>query len=92
MTTPQPSTPRGRQDVVFRPLVDEWVLYDPETRQLHVLNHTAALVWSLCDGALDEAGMVQALGDLLPDAPPEPVLRDHVRETLDTFLREGLLT
>lgn len=91
MNTPQPGTARGRDDVVFRALVDEWVLYDPATRQLHVLNHTAALVWSLCDGTLDEAGLAQALGDLLPSAPAEPVLRDHVRETLATFVREGLL-
>lgn len=91
MTAEQHSTPRGRDDVVFRALVDEWVLYDPDTRQLHVLNHTAALVWSLCDGTLDEAGMVRAVGDLLDDAPAEPVLRAHVRETLATFVREGLL-
>lgn len=91
MATEQPGRPMGRDDVVFRALVDEWVLYDPATRQLHVLNHTAALVWDLCDGTLDEDGLIRALGDLLPHAPPPDVLRGHVRGTLDTFAREGLL-
>lgn len=84
--------PRARGDVVFRALVEEWVLYDPATRNLHALNHTAALVWSLCDGTLDEDAMVRALNDLLPDPPPEGVLRADLREALAIFRREGLLS
>lgn len=83
--------PRGRADVVFRSLGDEWVLFDPLTGRLHVLNHTAALVWSLCDGELDADGVVGALRDLVEDAPDEDVLRAHVRQTLERFTGEGLL-
>ncbi len=33
-----PDFPRSRDDVVFRELADDWVLFDPETRRLHVLS------------------------------------------------------
>ena len=83
--------PHSREDVVFRALVDEWVLFDPMTHNLHVLNHTAALIWNLCDGESDEAGLVVALQDLMEDAPDAETLGAHVRETVATFEREGLL-
>ena len=83
--------PKGRDDVVFRALVDEWVLFDPISHQLHVLNHVAALIWNLCDGTADENGIVEALRELLDDAPDPATLRAHVDETLGTFRREGLL-
>ena len=83
--------PQGREDVVFRALVDEWVLFDPVSHQLHVLNNVAAVIWNLCDGSVDEDGMVQALQELMEDAPDVATLRTHVGETLEAFRREGLL-
>lgn len=83
--------PQRREDVVFRSLADEWVAYDPETRRLHVLNLTAALVWSHCDGTLG----IEAIADLVRAAfdpsPGEAQVRRDVQEALETFGREGLL-
>ena len=86
-----PPLPRAREDVVFRELATEWVLYDPRSRQLHVLNVTAALVWSLCDGATDLDGMVGAVRETLKDAPPEAEVRRDVEEALGSFAAEDLL-
>lgn len=55
------ATPKAREDVVFRPLADEWVLFDPRRHLLHVLNLTAALVWSHCDGETSVEALVEAL-------------------------------
>ena len=83
--------PGRREDVVFRPLADQWVLYDPETRRLHVLNLAAALVWTHCDGNHDEDALVAAVRTAFDRPPPETDVRRDVRETLETFAREGLL-
>jgi hypothetical protein len=83
--------PTAREDVVFRPLAREWVLYDPISRQLHVLNVTAALVWSHCDGAHDLPALVDAVRANVEDAPEAPIVEAHVLDALGTFAKEGLL-
>ena len=83
--------PEARDDVVFRPVAREWVLYDPASRQLHVLNVTAALVWALCDGTHDLDAMVAAVRRDLVDAPESPEVRAHVLEALSSFRAQGLL-
>lgn len=88
---PEGKPPRAREEVVFRPLSREWVLYDPATSRLHVLNVTAALVWQLCDGETSLDRMVEEVSRVL-DAPPEPErVRADVQEVLGRFEREGLL-
>lgn len=72
--------PRARSDLVFRRVGDDWVLFDPASQKLHILNLTAALVWSFCTGALDVAGIerkvCRALGDLVSDPGVEAALAD----------------
>lgn len=87
----EPETPSGREDVVFRSLAHEWVLYDPETSQLHVLNATAAMVWGLCDGATTRAQMVSEIRESLAGAPDAATVRKDVDEILGRFASEGLL-
>jgi Coenzyme PQQ synthesis protein D (PqqD) len=83
--------PRGRDDVVFRSVSGEWVLYDPTTRDLHVLNAAAAAVWSCCDGSLDVEGIAAELAAHLDGVPDIDTLREDVSSTVERFTREGLL-
>jgi len=83
--------PRARPEVVFRSVAEDWVLYDPRNRDLHVLNATAAAVWSCCDGTLDEEGIVGELMEHLEGAPDPETVRADVREALERFRSEGLL-
>ncbi len=39
-----------RDNLVIRELDDETLVYDMGRDEAHCLNHTAALVWELCDG------------------------------------------
>ncbi len=39
-----------RDNLVIRELDDETLVYDTERDEAHCLNHTAGLVWELCDG------------------------------------------
>jgi len=82
--------PRGRDDVVFRQLDDEWVLFDPTADRLHALNLTAALVWSHCTGEHDPSAIAAAVGEAFdPPVAGGDILAD-VRATLDRFRAEGL--
>ena len=59
--TPEPDLPKSRADVVFRPLDDSWVLFDPRAGQLHVLNLSAALVWEHLDGESSREAIAEAV-------------------------------
>ncbi|MDT8370299.1 MAG: PqqD family protein [Longimicrobiales bacterium] len=84
-------TPRARADVVLRPVGRDWVLYDPRTRDLHLLNITAALTWDLLDGTLTEAEIVGQIRELVREAPPAPVVEEDVRGAIRDFDQKGLL-
>ena len=86
-----PSGPVARQDVVFRPLADEWVLFDPTAHRLHVLNLTAALVWTHCDGSLDVERLANEVGSAFEGPPPPDRLLREVEGVLERFRAEGLL-
>ncbi len=83
--------PRARQDVVFRQLDEEWVIYDPAADRLHVLNLTAALVWMHCTGELTN----QQIADLVGGAFSRPVdgrqVAPDVEQAIARFRVEHLL-
>ena len=89
--SPDKTTPKAREDVVFRSLSKEWVLYDPRTQLLHVLNPTAAIVWSCCDGLGSVEDIAAELRETLTEAPDLAQVADDVREALKRFSQEGLL-
>ena len=86
-----PDRPRVREDVVFRRLEDEWVLYDPSSQNMHVLNATAGVIWLQLDGATTLEELVKHTRAAFdPPAPVEVVYNDVV-QTLEQFAAEGLL-
>lgn len=68
----------------------EAVVYDEATGNLHHLNQTAALVFSLCDGT----GTARELSVDIADAYGLGVdqIEPQVRSLLRTLKREGLVT
>jgi hypothetical protein len=79
--------PVARTDVVFRQVGEEWVLFDPESQRIHVLNLTAALVWSFCTG---EHG-VQDIDDRVRQAFRDVPDTAGAAEALHGFSESGLL-
>jgi hypothetical protein len=53
--------PLAREDLHFRQLDDGVALYDTSTDTIHTLNHTAAYIWSMCDGQTTPAQMIEQL-------------------------------
>ena len=88
-TTSDPTwKPVARDDVVFRRVGEDWVLFDPESQRIHVLNLTAALVWSFCTGDYE----VQHIEGQVRDAFEETTDDGGVAEALQGFKAADLLT
>ena len=82
--------PTARGDVVLRRVGNEWVLFDAAHDRAHVLNLTAAVVWTYCDGEHDPGAISAAINREIAGTPSEQVLSD-VEGVLRRFGGEGLL-
>jgi hypothetical protein len=87
--TPKP--PAAREDVVFRQLDDEWVLYDPSTNKLHVLNLTAALVWTHLNGKTASPEIAKAIQGAFESSGIAGDVVADVEKAISKFRAEGLL-
>jgi PqqD family protein of HPr-rel-A system len=84
-----PQRPTLRDDLTVVELDGEAVVYDDRTGDLHHLNATATVVFSLCDGT----GTVRELATDLAHAYGQPVddVERQIRGLLRRFRRAGLL-
>ena len=89
--SPAVERPKRRSDVIFRPLDDSWVLFDPGTVQLHVLNLSAALVWEFSDGETALEGIAEAVGSAFDPPITAAQAMTDVQSALERFLEAGLL-
>jgi PqqD family protein of HPr-rel-A system len=81
--------PRARPDLVVAELDGEAVVYDPLPDKLHYLNHTAALIFQLCNGRMTISEIAGTLGDAYEmDAQ---VLEDEIRPLLRRLQTLGLV-
>ena len=63
--------PRLREDVLFREVEDELLLYDPRTGETLLLNDTAAAIADLCDGSISTTSIVQEIVSLVGADPAQ---------------------
>jgi PqqD family protein of HPr-rel-A system len=73
----------------FQTLEEETIVVDPKTREVHLLNDTAARVWELLASAQSVDELAAALGEEY-DAPADE-LRASVEELLHGLRDKGLL-
>ena len=83
--------PISRDDIVFRQLADEWVLFDSRTDKIHVLNLTAARVWLECDGTKTLEAIAAEVRDDFESPPPADVVAADVRAALEQLSNQGLV-
>jgi len=82
--------PAARDDVLLRRVGSEWVLFDARADRAHVLNLTAAVVWTYLDGAHGSEAIAEAIARDVRDSAPEAI-RTDVEQLLVRFASEGLL-
>ena len=84
------TTPQKRPGLTENLTGQELFIYDAGGQELTVLNRTALLIWSLCDGSHPVAEMIPVLAAIHPDAPPDR-LREDLLACLTSFAESGLL-
>lgn len=65
-------------------------LYDPQTEQVMVLNHTASDIWLLSDGEHSLTEIVDLLATAYQVEPS--AIRDDVEATVASFIEGGFLS
>jgi hypothetical protein len=84
---PQGWRPKARDDVAFRHVGEGWVLFDPVSQRIHVLDVVDALLWSFCTGESDVPALEEEVRQAFGPAIDDP----RVPQALQSFLDEGLL-
>jgi len=82
--------PTARDDVLLRRVGSEWVLFDSRHERAHVLNLTAAVVWTYCDGSHGSDAIADAIARAV-DGAEARALRTDIELVLRRFADEGLL-
>ncbi|MBI5303639.1 MAG: PqqD family peptide modification chaperone [Chloroflexi bacterium] len=78
-------------DVVLREEdEDGGLLFNPDTNQIRVLNHTGLFVWKLCDGAHDAPTIANAFCDVYEDVPEDQV-GAQVKVFIDEMVANGFI-
>ena len=88
-TIPETERPRANPTILYRELKTGCVLYHPGTNEAHVLNLTAAYIWTCCDGSTDVAAIAAQVAGVCRLPLPE-ALRD-VKKALRDFHAKKLL-
>lgn len=81
--------PRTRPDLTIVELDGEAVIYDDDAGELHHLNQTATVAFSLFDGTATLEELAQELGDAYGLSSEE--IGPHLDEIVSRFAEAGLL-
>jgi PqqD family protein of HPr-rel-A system len=81
--------PRTSREVLEARLDDETVLYDPRRQELFVLNSSAALVWSCCDGSATPAEIAADIAEVFQADPA--TVEQQVAQLVEDWRGRGLL-
>jgi len=85
----RPVTPRAREDLAVVVLDGEAVIYDEETQDLHHLNPTATVVFSLCEGTSTIREIAEEISQTF--RVPANDIEAQIRPLLRQLRRAGLL-
>lgn len=84
--------PRRPEAIRFEPLDDGCALFNARTGQVHILNLTAACIWTGCDGDRTLGELIEEIRRTLPGgAASAPDVDRDLRSVVSNLLRAGLL-
>ena len=84
------SCPCRRDDIEARKLGNEWLLHDPRSGAVHILNDSARRVWELCDGTRSLADIETSLATAYV-TPDTANVRQDLEQVLQSFSEKALL-
>jgi hypothetical protein len=81
--------PIRSKNVIFRKIENEILLLDQYTKQYHILNETAAIIWDLSDGYHTISEITEAICNQYNDTVD--VIEEDVIQTLKGLEKLGLI-
>jgi PqqD family protein of HPr-rel-A system len=88
--TKQPTSLRRDPTLPFQRMDEDAIVVDPRTREVHLLNETAARIWELLETPSSVDELAAALAEEYEGPSPE-ALRREVEVFLDDLGGKGLL-
>ncbi len=89
MNRSEATRPLGRDDLLTREVDGEFFLYDPVTDRIVLINHSAAVIFELCDGTRTEDEIAAEVQRLYGSEAEQ--LDSEVRATLVELTASGLI-
>lgn len=84
----------NRGSIIVKDMGEETVLYNPDTRKIHILNNTALFIWQLCDGRHsieDISAAVVAKFCQKGNEKDEKRIEQDVRSIIDNFISQSVI-
>lgn len=74
--------PIQKDNILFKPLDDGAVLFEPETEMVHTLNPSAAFIWVHCDGNHSIRDIIKLVNNHFKDfeLDPEKAVTDIINQ------------
>jgi hypothetical protein len=82
--------PLHKRNLILKDLGDEFLIYSPEHKEIHVVNPTAQLIWNMCDGEHSMSDIEKEIRTHF-SIPPERDIMGDIQNTLNIFRNKGLL-
>lgn len=82
--------PRVRENILYRELDGELVLFDKNREKVYRLDQVSSLIFYFCDGNFTEQGILGEMRRIFKDAASGTLAAD-LKNTLDTFKKEKII-
>ncbi|MEW6380290.1 MAG: PqqD family protein [bacterium] len=87
-------TPCRKDSIEARDLDGEAILYNPDTKHVHILNKAALQVWQMCDGQHSIRDMAVAIAEMYSLSPGEREgarVEQDIQRIIDDFAAQGMI-
>lgn len=82
--------PKVKNNITLQDLGHEAILYDSERENVHVLNHTAQIIWKLCNGENSIEDIQNHFLKEFSDINKNDLIND-IQKTINEFKEKQLL-
>ena len=82
--------PLRKNGISTRRIGDEWMLYNSEKGDIHVINSTAEFVWRMCDGSRSISEIIHQVRDDY-ELSDEINIKKDIEDIIQIFWELGVL-
>lgn len=80
----------SKSKIVIKQFGSEFMIYDPNSENIHILNSTSKIIWDNIQKEQSVADMVESFANLYPDKSKNQI-SDDIHKTVKCFKEKGLI-